>query len=69
MSELIIGLESMAGLGPTPATFDEVVEAFCRDQDGLRARLARAAYRTAHPPESCNSNGVTDDGRHGGGQD
>ena len=43
-----------------PPSFEQVVEAFCLGQSELRARLARSRDGTAHPPEGCNCNTVTD---------
>jgi len=65
MGEPIIGLEppSAARLAPSPPTFEAVVEAFCRGQDELRARLASPLDGTARPPEGRNGNVATDGGQ------
>lgn len=62
MGELTIGIETSAGLGPPALTFDAAVEAFCREQDELRSRLARAGSAATNPlTDQRNGNGVTDD--------
>ena len=51
MGERMTGVEALppCGRGPVPATFEDVVEAFCLEQAELRARLARAGDAAANP--------------------